>query len=370
MSSPMRVLQIMRAPVGGLFRHVADLTEALAQKGHQVGLVIDSLASDAQTESRIANLGQFAELGVHRLPMPRVLGLNDLVTPLRIRTLAQELTVNILHGHGAKGGFGARLARVGNRKTSALYTPHGGVLHFDAKSPSGAVFMTIERQLLKVSDAIIFESAYGQRTFEQKIASPHCVTKVIHNGLRPSEFEPAPTDPDAAEFVFVGELRELKGIDVLIDALAQLDHPARLVMAGDGPDADALRAQISAKQLQSRVTLVGVQPAREMFRRGQCLVVPSRAESLPYIVLEAAAAGCPMIATDVGGINEIFGPTASRLIKPDSVAALAAAMQNWLDAPALLRADATQRRDYVGQTFTIGRMSDEIEALYRQLLAA
>lgn len=232
--APLRILQVMRAPVGGLFRHVADLTEALSEMGHEVGIVADSLAGDAQTETRLNALSKHAILGIHRMPMPRVLGLDDLRTPLKIRKLAKRLGVTILHGHGAKGGFGARLARLGNWDISAFYTPHGGVLHFDAKSPSGALFMAIERALLRATDTIIFESAYGQRVFGDKIATPRCRNEVVHNGLRKSEFEVIAPQADAADFVFIGELRLLKGIDLLIGALAGLDRPATLVMAGDG----------------------------------------------------------------------------------------------------------------------------------------
>lgn len=365
--APMRILQIMRAPVGGLFRHVADLTETLAGKGHEVGIVVDSLASDAQTEARLDALGQFARLGIHRMKMPRVLGFNDLVTPLRIRRLARDLGVTVLHGHGAKGGFGARIARISNRDVAALYTPHGGVLHFDTRKPSGALFMSIERRLLKATDAIIFESAYGQRVFADKIATPSCENLVIHNGLRESEFEPVAPSPDAADFVFVGELRLLKGIDLLIEALAGLARPATLVMAGDGPDKEHLQALIAQHGLKDRVTLAGVQPACAMFARGRCVVVPSRAESLPYIVLEAAAAGRPVIATEVGGINEIFGPTASSLIAPDSVEALVEAMKAWLDNPQAMETEAALRRDHVAKNFSVGPMASQIEALYRTL---
>ncbi len=366
--TPMRILQVMRAPVGGLFRHVTDLTEALAGMGHEVGLVVDSLAGDTQTESRLQSLAAFAKLGIHRMPMPRVLGLDDLRTPLRIRRLARELDVTILHGHGAKGGFGARLAGLGERDVSTLYTPHGGVLHFDARTPSGAVFMTIERALLGATGAIVFESAYGQRVFSEKIAEPKCRNLVVHNGVRPSEFERIDTAEDAADFVFVGELRLLKGIDLLIEALARLDRPATLIVAGDGPDKAQMEALVASHDLGARVTMAGVRPAREMFARARCVVVPSRAESLPYVVLEAAAAGRPVIATDVGGIGEIFGPTRNSLIAPGSADALRAAMQSWLDDPAPMTAEAATRRDHVAQNFSVERMAGEIEQLYRTLL--
>ncbi|WP_404404388.1 glycosyltransferase family 4 protein [Pelagibacterium halotolerans] len=369
----MRILHVMRAPVGGLFRHVADLTAALSERGHQVGIVADSLSGDAATEAKLEKLKPYTELGIHRLPIPRLLGAQDIATPWRIWRLARSLGIDVLHGHGAKGGFAARVAGLWQNAAVTLYTPHGGALHFDQKTPSGALFMTIERGLLAATDAVVFESAHAERVFGEKVARPKCVTRVIHNGLVEAEFVPIAPPEDAADFVFVGELRQLKGIDLLVEALAPLRRPdgtpATLVVAGDGPDADALRAQIAALGVTNRVTLAGVQPAREMFARGRCVVVPSRAESLPYIVLEAAAAERPVIATDVGGISEIFGPQADRLIEPDSKDALEKAMAAFLAEPGRYAEDAAALRSFVHEGFSVSRMTDGIEALYTELRA-
>src|SRR6218665_1894076 len=183
----LRILQVMRAPVGGLFRHVADLTRALAANGHEVGLVVDSLAHDAQTEDRLAALSPHASLGIHRFAMPRVLGAGDLRTPFAVRRLARLLHIDVMHGHGAKGGFYARLAA---GKAPALYTPHGGVLHFSKSSLSGRIFHRLERALMARTGAIIFESAYAKATYSALIGAPTCPTEIIHNGLAPDEFVP------------------------------------------------------------------------------------------------------------------------------------------------------------------------------------
>ncbi|WMT90756.1 glycosyltransferase family 4 protein [Pelagibacterium sp. H642] len=367
----LRILQVMRSPVGGLFRHVADLTRALAERGHMVGLFADSEAGDGQTDAKLAALEPVAALGIHRFPIPRLLGAHDFTTPLKIRSLARSLDVDILHGHGAKGGFGARLARIGGRRPATVYTPHGGALHFDPHTLSGGTFMAIERALLGATDALIFESAYAQRIFASHVARPRCRQEVIHNGLADAEFETIEPAPDAADFVFVGELRLLKGIDLIVDALAPLKRPdgtpATIIMAGDGPDAEMLRAKIGSLGLEQRVTLAGVQPARTMFTRGRCVLVPSRAESLPYIVMEAAAAGRPVIATNVGGIAEIFGPTSGRLIAADSADALRQAMTAFLANPSGAASEAQERRAFVRSRFSLSRMVDGIEALYRDL---
>lgn len=363
----LRILQVMRAPVGGLFRHVGDLTRMLAAQGHDVGIVVDSLANDAQTESRLTDLLPHASLGIHRFAMPRLLGAGDLKTPFSVRRLARELDIDILHGHGAKGGLYARLGRFGSR-AAALYTPHGGVLHFSKSSPSGRVFHLLERGLMAATGAIIFESAYAQATYAAQIGVPDCPTAVIHNGLAPDEFAKVTPEADAADFVFVGELRDLKGIHVLAEALVGVKRPdgapATLVMAGDGAGREALEAQIARLGLGRRVTLLGAQPARPTFARGRIAVVPSLAESLPYIVLEAAAAQLPMIATRVGGIPEIYGPTLASLVPPDDAAALQAAMQAALDDPDAARVEMHERLAYIEHRFSLATMAAQIEALY------
>ena len=367
MSQPLRILQVLRAPIGGLFRHVADLSEALAARGHQIAIVADSLTADALTEKRFAAIAPFAELGIHRFPIPRTAGMGDITTPPRIRRLAAELNIDVMHGHGAKGGLYARLARIGSAR-AALYTPHGGTLNFKAGSASGRLFRWVEKLILPQSDAIIFESAFAQRAYLETIGKPACSCPVVHNGLRSSEFEPVTLAPDAADFAFVGELRTLKGVGVMLEAIAGLPQRPRLVIAGDGPDRAQFEAQAKTLGLADTVTFLGARPARQVFAMGRCLLVPSLAESLPYVVLEGIAAGRPVIATDVGGIGEIVGPTSRSLQAAGDVNALADAMQRFLADPAPLLTEAEQRYAHIRNRFSLETMTDSIEALYHQAI--
>jgi glycosyltransferase involved in cell wall biosynthesis len=111
-------------------------------------------------------------------------------------------------------------------------------------------------------------------------------------------------------------------------------------------------------------------PARAAFARGRLLVIPSRAESLPYIVLEAAAATVPMIVTNVGGIPEIFGPDASHLVPPGDVPALALAIRTGLSEPAIALAAAWRLRMRVSAGFSASVMTDAVVAAYREGIAA
>ena len=370
--APLRVLQILRAPVGGLFRHVSDLTQSLAARGHEIGIVVDSLVSDGLTAERLHRLRPHAALGIHSLPMPRVFGTGDFTTPYAVRQLAAGLDVGILHGHGAKGGLYARLSRIGSRR-AALYTTHGGVLHFSPRSASGMAFQGIERLLLPLTDAIVFESSFARDAFHRLIGKPSCPDPVIYNGVTEAEFDPVSPAADAHDFVFIGELRILKGVGHLLEALADVRRPdgkpATLALAGAGPDSEAFKSRIVQLGLSERVSLLGVRPARAVLPHGRIIVVPSLAESLPYVVLEAGAAGLPMIATRVGGIPEIFGPTAASLVPPADTPALRAAMQRALDGPEVAQTEADLRREHIQGAFSLERMTDAIEGLYRMAIA-
>ena len=104
-------------------------------------------------------------------------------------------------------------------------------------------------------------------------------------------------------------------------------------VVGEGPERQTFEDLTKARGLRESIRFVGGKPARLAFALGRLLVVPSRAESLPYVVLEGAAAAVPMIATRVGGIAEIFGADTSALIPPADAGALADAIERVLASP-------------------------------------
>ena len=178
--------------------------------------------------------------------------------------------------------------------------------------------------------------------------------------------------PDATDIVCVGELRSVKAIDVLIKSLAMLERCGRhftATIAGEGPDRDSLAALAQRFGVDDQVRFVGFRPAREAFAMGRLLVVCSRAESLPYVVLEAAGAAMPIVSTKVGGIGEIFGPEARRLVPADDVAALANAIVGALDDPAELDVLAQALHARVRDKFSVDKMVDGGLAAYREAIA-
>lgn len=303
-----------------------DLTEAQVAAGHAVGIVCDSTTGGDYEERLFEAMKDSLALGIHRTPMQRHVGPGDLASAWRTYRIIQELRPDVLHGHGAKGGAYARLfgslLRVSRFRVARLYSPHGGSLHYDETTAMGKLFFGLERFMARFTDCLLFVSDYERNTYRRKVGEPPIPNTLVYNGLRAAEFEAVATAANAADFLYIGMMRDLKGPDIFIDALAlagnELGRPLSAVMVGDGDDLPRYHAQVERLSLKNQVRFLPPMPARDAFALAEMIVVPSRAEAMPYIVLEALAAGMPMIATAVGGIPEIFGEGSAALIRPDA----------------------------------------------------
>jgi glycosyltransferase involved in cell wall biosynthesis len=362
----LNILHVFRTPVGGLFRHVTDLTRGQAERGHRVGIIADSSTGGQRADDVFRSLEPHLALGLTRFPMRRHPSISDLSALIRVFRRIGELQPDVLHGHGAKGGAYARLAPTRKRPVRA-YTPHGGSLLFGHDTLAGRFYLNAERLLMIRGDLFLFESEYAHQTFRSKIGSPRGLVRVVHNGVSRQEFAPVAMRADATDLVFMGELRPVKGINFLIDAIAELRRQGRAVTAtlvGDGPEREALHAQVERLDLTGEIRFMPAMSAREAQTYGRIMVVPSRAESLPYVVLEAAAAGVPMIATRVGGIPEIYGPLSDHLVEPENPAALAIAIGQALDRPAATAEIARGVRERVAASFSVETMVDGVLSAY------
>lgn len=368
--SSLNILHVFRAPLGGLFRHVTDLVTGQIARGHKVGLVLDNLTGDARSAATIAALKPQLALGITKVAMRRQLGASDICATLHVGRRLREAGAQVVHGHGAKGGAYARLAFAGHPIVRA-YTPHGGSLLLDHSTWSGRAYLALERILLQRGDLYLFESAFGASVFRSKVGTPHGLMRVVHNGVGRSEFAAVAPAGDATDIVFLGEFRPVKGIDVLIDAITMLHGlGSRLTatLVGDGSELAAVQARAEASGLGRAIRFLPPMPMRQALSLGRLMVLPSRAESLPYVVLETAAAGRPMITTRVGGIPEIYGDQCESLVPPGDAAALAAAIAAVICEPdtAMAAAEALRRR--VAASFSVDAMVDSVIAGYRQAI--
>ncbi len=368
----LNILHVFRAPVGGLFRHVLDLTREQTARGHRVGLIADLRTGGKRGDDALRLLEPSLALGLTRIPMRRHAGPGDLFALAHVVRRAAQTEADVVHGHGAKGGAYARLS-FGSKRAVRAYTPHGGSLLLNHDNLAGKFYLATERLLMLRGDLFLFESAYSADIFRNKIGTPRGLVRVVHNGVSRTEFEPIVTRPDATDLVFLGELRPVKGIDVLLEALARLRSAGRTVTAtlvGDGPERGALQAQTVNLGLGGAVHFKPAMPGYVALTLGHIMVVPSRAESLPYVVLESAAGGKPLITTSVGGIPEIYGPLTDTLVPPLDAAALARAIGQALDHPDATAETARKLRERVQTKFSVDTMVDGALSAYRTALDA
>jgi glycosyltransferase involved in cell wall biosynthesis len=236
----------------------------------------------------------------------------------------------------------------------------------------GNLYGRVERALMDKTDLFLFESAFARDTYQRTIGTPKGLVRCVFNGVTANEFDPIVKAGDATDVVYVGEFRHIKGADLLIDAVARLradGRPVKLTLAGDGEESATLKAQVARLGLGEAVRFIGHVKARYGFSKGSLLVVPSRGDSMPYVVIEAAAAGIPMIAANTGGIPEIFGQHGDALFAASNAAAMADAIEAALKDPAAAKARAEALRERISTHFSQNAMVEGVLAGYRDAFA-
>lgn len=185
---------------------------------------------------------------------------------------------------------------------------------------------------------------------------------IVHCGIDPARFappaRPATTRPSGPHVAFVGRLDAVKGADLLLDAIATLrrTHPTlTATIIGDGPHAGRIRDHAASLGLSGAVTFLGAQPetaVADLLSRADLLVLPSFAEGVPVVLMEAMASAIPVVASRIAGIPELVQDGENGLlIPPGDVAALITAMDRLLADPDLRRRLGTAGRATVEAEF-------------------
>lgn len=374
---PLTIVHCVRSTVGGIFRHIADLIEHQNACGHNVGLICDSLTGGAFEAEQLERLKPFIKLGVVQLPMSRSVSFSDATIIKTIHRLLSDVDVDVVHAHGAKGGVYGRAAahwvtrkrrKQGRAGVVAIYSPHGGSLHYSPNTLQGKVYFAVERFFENFTNEFIFVAGFEVEAFIRKIGGIRRPWSIAYNGLTDDEFKPVKPARNAVDFVFAGHMRDLKGADLFIDAIeianARSNEPIQAIMVGDGEDLPRYRYEAERRGLSERITFLDPMPIREVFKLGRNLVVPSRAEAMPYIVLEALAAKVPILTTSVGGIPEIFGANAYHLLAPGDANLIATAMLDRLRRPERGVELAGTLRLQIMRKFTTHHMFKKIDEVY------
>lgn len=197
---------------------------------------------------------------------------------------------------------------------------------------------------------------------------------VVHCGVEPQQFEPRRHHDRGGRVLFVGRLAAPKGLPILLEAIAQVKemHPdVRLVIVGDGPDRRQLESVAAGLGIESNVSFLGYQSqsqVRELLKESDVFAMGSFAEGIPVVLMEAMAAGVPVVATHIAGIPELVEDgRCGFLVPPGDSTALANRIGRLLDDPELRNAMAEPARLKVEREFNL---TTESERLWRILTAA
>lgn len=378
----LKVLLVLEAAGGGTGRHVLDLASGLLKRNHGVCLAW----SPARAEAWFArSLDALPALSVHELPMARGVGPGDLRAARALRRMISELgPFDVVHGHSSKAGAVARVAAVGTG-VPCIYTPHAMVtLDSGLSFAARRFYASVERLLAPLAARVICVST-EERDHAEALGIAPSRLATVHNGLasapvdalaRAARREAARRDlglaPADVCVGFVGRLAPQKNVALLIEgfAIAAQRYPGlRLMIVGDGPDAPALREQAQATGLGARIRFAGAIPAVPLLPALDLFALPSRFEGLPYVLLEAAAAGLPIVMTRTGGASAVVEEGASGyVVEQGDVEALAQRL-------AILAGDA-RRRMRMGQAaagvaarFPVDRMVEETLEVYAAAVA-
>lgn len=363
-SRPKLLFVVTLAEVGGAQSYVCNLLPAARRRFD----VTVAAYGEGPLKDTAAALG-IPFVGLEQLRRP--LSARDLLGLVELIRLFRRLRPDIVHLNSSKAGVVGRLAAFAARVPACVFTVHGWA--FKASSgPSSRLYLWADRAVRRLADSIVCVSETELRA---GLAARVCTVgqaTVIPNAVDVGP--PPPPRPGSrrpVELVSVGRLATPKDFSTLITALGLLPRgEARLVVLGDGPLRPALEREIDECGLREHVDLVGeVRDVTPHLRSADVFVLASRSEGMPMSVLEAMAAGLPVVASDVGGVHEVVDDgTTGFLVPPGDAPVLAERLGRLVRDGALRAAAGAAARRRVEEGFALPGWRARHVELYESLL--
>jgi len=374
----MKVLHIVGdSRYGGIARIILGL----GRVAHSDGWQVDVLTTDPEVQSALRQ----QSLGVVHLDVirRRIRPLWDLVGLFRLRSFLRREEYSIVHTHTSKGGFIGRLAAWLAGVPVIVHTVHGFAFHEQSPALVRILYSALERLAARWCHRIVSVSEFHERwAVELNICSPLQI-QAIPNGITP------PGRSDGCELtrlrheLGVGEgdlliltparLAADKGLSYLVEAAAILNRDVggyRIAIAGDGPVRARLERLARDRGVSGAVTFLGFrQDIGDLLAAADLVVLPSLREGLSISLLEAMAAGKPIIASSIGSHREVAAQAEmARLVPPADPVALAEAIQEFAGDPALRAHLAASARSLFEARYTEDRMLNAYRQLYLSLV--
>ncbi|MGA3018775.1 MAG: glycosyltransferase [Bryobacteraceae bacterium] len=359
----MRIVQLIESlDVGGLERMAVDLALAQHAAGNWVGVYCFFGAGPLRAQLDAAGI-PVTEFHKERHSNPALVW--------RMASQLRRDRVEILHGHNPGVHHAAALAKAISGVRVCLNSRHS------ATTSRGDPYQEKYFRLAgPMTDHVVFVCEYVRKQLEPRLRYPSAKCSVILNGIATEKFLARPAAPGSARptlrFGTVGRLVPAKAHTVLIDAFARIAGrlpEAELQIYGYGPLHGELQSQVRSLGMEGRIRLEGpTEDTARVLASLDVFVFSSVQEGLPLVILEAMAAGLPIVSTRVGGVPEVAPEgLVARYCEPGNVDALADAMMASTQDGRLAEMGRAGR-DLAAEHYGISRMSDRYSALYRRLL--
>lgn len=353
--------------LGGASVHLLDLARGMINQGYRVHILVGG--AGAFTEELKKNNINFTSLK----HLKREISLfHDVLGFLEIKKYLKQLKPDIVHCHSSKAGLLGRLAAK-SLNLPVVFTAHGWAFTDGVSPKKQKIYATLERFLAKISDHIIAVSEYDrQHGFKYQVGTPELI-QTIHNGVPDIRTVPIEKiEPQSiVKLIMVARFEDPKDQYFLIQALSKLPKHLnwKIDFLGEGPNLQKCQELARKEKLDLKIIFHGQSfKVKEFLNEAEIFVLISNYEGFPLTILEAMSTSLPIIASDVGGINESVSSENGYLIPKGNIDILVQALTE-LIVNTNLRQQLGSNSRYLYETqFSFNTMLQKTFNIYTQVL--
>jgi glycosyltransferase involved in cell wall biosynthesis len=369
--SRIRILQVITwMDVGGAQEHLLALARGLPADRFEVAVAVGE--NEGERGELFGSLPPGVEVIELRNLSRSVRPTHDVMAVRELRGLIRSLDPDVIHTHSSKAGVIGRWAARG-LGSRVVHNVHGWSFSALGGAPRQAV-VALERQLAKRTDVLLMVSQADFVEGRELGIRPRGFAEVIRSGVDAEDFGGAiaarPTGP-ITRLGTVGRLADQKDPATLVTAFAEA-HAVHPVISfrwiGDGPLREQVAQSVETRGLGSAFELAGAsRNVPQDLASLDLFVLASKYEGLPRSLVEAALAGVPIVAVDVGGVGELIDPSTGWLVSPGDPPAMAAAIRDAIEHPDVAARRAAAARQRALSEFTSAEMCRRTAEVYERL---